>query len=195
MGSRIVIVDGHPDPGRERFCHALADAYAQAAVEGARAVRRITVAELDFPLLRTAKDWQDPNLVPAIRDCQEALTWADHLVIIYPLWMGTMPAVLKAWFEQVFRPGFAVPAGEGDGWPSGLLKGKSARLIVTMGMPAFAYRWYFFAHSLRSLERNILRFSGIAPVRDTLIGGIGSIDAGRRERWIESIRALGRDGL
>jgi putative NADPH-quinone reductase len=34
---------------------------------------------------------------------------------------------------------------------------KSARIIVTLGMPTLRYRWYFRAHSLRSLKRNILR--------------------------------------
>ena len=40
------------------------------------------------------------------------------------------------------------------------MSGKSARIVVTMGMPGFWYRWYFRAHSLRSLQRNILKFVG-----------------------------------
>jgi putative NADPH-quinone reductase len=194
VAERIVIIDGHPDPDHRRFCHALADAYAQAAVSAGHAVRRIAVGEIEVPLLRTALDWQEGTPPEVMRGCQEAIAWADHLVIIYPLWLGTMPALLKAWFEQVFRAGFAVPRTDSGGWPTGLLKGKSARIIVTMGMPALAYRWFFLAHSLRSLERNILRFSGIGPIRNTLIGGIGSIDAGRRGRWLDKIRAHGRAG-
>ncbi len=44
-----------------------------------------------------------------------------------------------------------------------------------MGMPALVYRWYFRAHSVRSLERNILGFVGIAPVNETLIGLTGNM--------------------
>jgi hypothetical protein len=63
-----------------------------------------------------------------------------------------------------------------------------------MGMPAWLYRWYFLAHSLKSLERNILRFSGINPVRETLIGGVEAGGPSARTRWIEVVRALGRAG-
>jgi hypothetical protein len=60
-----------------------------------------------------------------------------------------------------------------------------------MGMPALAYRWYFHAHSLKSLERNILRFSGIGPIRDTLIGSVEA-DAAVRQAWLRKMRSLGR---
>src|SRR5262245_42841392 len=112
--------------------------------------------------------------------------------IIYPLWLGTMPALLKAFFEQTFRPGFAFKTGE-RGWGS-LLQGRSARIVVTMGMPAFIYRWYFGAHGLKSLERSILRFVGIRPIRETLIGMIANADEGKRKAYLEKLRALGCEG-
>ena len=46
-----------------------------------------------------------------------------------------------------------------------------------MGMPALVYRWYFRAHSVKSLERNILGMVGIAPVSETLIGTVGTMKA------------------
>jgi hypothetical protein len=61
-------------------------------------------------------------------------------------------------------------------------------------MPALIYRLYFFAHSLRSLERNILRFSGFGPIRRTLIGRIEEIDQGRREQWLNHVYLLGQQG-
>ena len=66
------------------------------------------------------------------------------------------------------------------------------RVVVTVGMPAFVYRWYFRAHSLRSLERNILRFVGIAPVRQTLIGSVETCGARRHAQWLCELHALGR---
>ncbi|NNC65231.1 MAG: flavodoxin family protein, partial [Gammaproteobacteria bacterium] len=71
------------------------------------------------------------------------------------------------------------------------LRGKSARVIVTMGMPAFLYRWYFGAHGLKNLEQSILGFVGIKPVRATLIGRIENIGAGKRQRWLRKVEALG----
>jgi putative NADPH-quinone reductase len=125
-----------------------------------------------------------------VRQAQEAIRWADHLVILYPLWLGTMPALLKAFLEQAFRPGFAIGrGGSGSSWKK-LLTGKSARVVVTMGMPALVYRWFFRAHSLKSLERNILGFVGIGPIRETLIGTVEA-SAASRERWLAKLRALG----
>jgi len=62
-------------------------------------------------------------------------------------------------------------------------------------MPAVLYRWYFGAHGLKNLERNILRFVGIKPVRATLIGLIDAIDQPKRERWLAKLEQLGRGAL
>ena len=192
MTRRIAIIQGHPDPRGNHFGHALAEAYAQAAEAAGHEVRRVGIAKLDFPLLRTKKEFEKGKPPESVRAAQETIRWADHLVILYPLWLGGMPALLKAFLEQVFRHGFAMTT-EGRGWPKKLLKGKSARIVVTMGMPAFFYRWYFGAHSLKSLRRNILGFSGVGPIRACLIGTVEGSDA-RRRKWIEAMRALGRGG-
>ena len=190
MPRRIVIIDGHPDPDSARLCHGLAEAYAAGAEEGGHDVRRLDVASLDFPLLRTADDFETGSPPDVIADAQQTIEWAEHIVIVYPLWLGTMPALLKGFLEQVFRPGFAFERNSGS-WPASRLKGRSARVVVTMGMPAFVYRWYFWAHSLKSLERNILRFGGISPVRETLIGGAGDARPETRERWLAEMRTHG----
>jgi len=72
------------------------------------------------------------------------------------------------------------------------LGGRSARIVVTMGMPALLYRWYFRAHSVKALERNILGFVGIAPIHETLIGLVDSMDASTRRKWMSKLRAFGR---
>ena len=192
MARRIVIIQGHPDPAGERFCHALADAYAAGAEAAGREVKRIEVAKLEFPLLRTQADFEKGSPSPQVAAAQEAIRWAEHLVIVYPLWLGMMPALLKGFFEQVFRPGFAHRT-DARGWEA-LLKGRSARIVVTMGMPALVYRWYFGAHGLKSLERSILRFVGIKPIRETLIGMVGSPNERKSKTWLEKLRALGTNG-
>ena len=192
MGRRIVIILGHPDTRPGRFCHALAAEYARAASGEGHEVRTIDVARLEFPLLRSAKAWEKDAPVAAIRGAQETIAWADHLVIVFPLWLGDMPALLKGFFEQALRPGFAIgKATPGKLWTK-LLKGRSARIIVTMGMPAFFYSLYYRAHSVRSLKRNILDFCGISPVRTSLIGTVESDALGHRETWLAKVAALGR---
>jgi putative NADPH-quinone reductase len=192
MAQRITIIQGHPDPAGDRFCHALADAYVGGAEAAGLEVKRIEVAKLEFPLLRTQADFEKGSPPPYIAGAQEAIRWAEHLVIIYPLWLGMMPALLKGFFEQTFRPGFSHRT-DARGWQA-LLKGRSARIVVTMGMPALIYRWYFGAHGLKSLERSILAFVGIRPIRRTLIGMIGIANERKRKAWLERLRAVGAKG-
>jgi putative NADPH-quinone reductase len=192
MPRRILIIDGHPDTSGQRYVHALADAYRKGAQTAGHEVKAIDVGRLDFAGLRSNAEFQKGKPPIAICGAQEQVAWADHLVILYPLWLGAMPALLKSFFEQLLRPGFAFDAAKGKGLPRKLLKGKSARIIVTMGMPAFFYRWYFRAHSLKSLERNILGFCGIDPVRATLVGMVEGMSQRQRREWLAKVEALGR---
>jgi putative NADPH-quinone reductase len=211
MSKRIAIIQGHPDPRAHHFGNALAQAYDDGARAAGHEVKSVEVAKLSFPLLRSAEDFYVGTSPEDIATAQDAIRWADHLLIVYPLWHGHFPALFHAFLEQVFRPGFAVQSGHGA-MPKRLLTKKTARIVITMGMPPFFYRWYYGAHSLKSLERNILRFSGIGPISVTLIGGLGAgAVAGQtlqsferaypflkgskaRERWLAKMRTLGHDG-
>ncbi len=169
----------------------MADIYATGAQEAGHEIKRIEIANLSFPILRTQAEFEDTPPTDVIRSAQETISWAEHIVLIYPLWLGSMPALTKAFLEQVFRPGFAFDGTSASGF-SKRLKGRSARIVVTMGMPAVAYRWYFRAHSLKNLKRNILGFCGIGPCRDCLIGMIENLSETRRQKWLERMRAFGR---
>jgi putative NADPH-quinone reductase len=194
MPQKIVVIQGHPDTAGNHLCHALADAYAEGARSAGHEVHRIEVGRLDFPLLRTQAEFEHGPIPESLRDARDAVAQAAHIVIVFPLWLGDMPALLKGFLEQLLRPGFAFTYQD-KGFPKKGLKGRSARVIVTMGMPALAYRLYFFAHSLRSLKRNILQFVGIDPVRDTLFGMVGDVDKPQVSKWLEKVRALGAKGI
>jgi putative NADPH-quinone reductase len=191
MSERVLILDGHPDPAPDRLVHALATAYQEGAAAGKHEVFALRLADLTFPLLRTQEDYEHEEPTDVIRRCQSAMDWSTHVVILYPLWLGSMPAMLKALLEQMIRPGFAFGTRKLGGWPVNLQGGKTARIIVTMGMPAWVYRWYFRAHSVRSLQRNILRFIGFRRVRATLIGGVGGMSSARAQACLADVRELG----
>ena len=200
MSRRIAIIQGHPDPAGHHLLHALADAYAETAVAAGHEVRRIDVANLEFPLLRTQEDFEKGAVPPALVGPQDDMRWAEHWVFVFPLWHGTMPALLKGFLEHIFRPGFALAyakdaAGGRDAshFPRRLLIGHSARIIVTMGMPALFYRWYFGAYGVRGFERSMLRFAGIKPIRESFYGLAFANDK-KRARWIEDMRRHGRRG-
>ena len=121
----------------------------------------------------------------------DLIAWAQHLLIVFPLWLGEMPALLKGFLEQVARPGFAFKADGGNAFSHKGLKGRSARVVLTMGMPALVYRYYYRAHSLKSLERNILGFVGIAPIHETLIGMVGQLTPDQAQAQLAKLRRLG----
>jgi len=192
MIKRILVIQGHPDSSEQHFCHALAASYVRGAQATGNSVRHLAVADLDFPILRRQMDWETGSVPAALVPAQEAIQWAEHIVFFFPLWLGEMPALLKAFLEQVARPGFAFTGGK-DGNPFGKkgLTGRSARIVVTMGMPAMVYRWYFRAHSLKSLERNILGFVGIGPIDETLVGMVANMSPSDAAKWLKKLERLG----
>lgn len=192
MYKRIAIIQGHPDPDEVHFGHRLAVEYAQSAIDEGCDVETVNVAKLQFPLLRSQSAWETQRVPASLLAAQNALKWAEHWVLFFPLWLGDMPALTKGFFEQVLRPGFAFSEGTRGPSAEKLLAGKTARLVVTMGMPAAMYRWYFRAHSVKSLERNILGYCGITRVDETLIGAVGEMSEAKAKHWFRKMRALGK---
>ena len=188
---RILLIQGHPDAISPHLCHLLAEAYKDGAEAAGHSVRTVEVAQLDFPLLRNQEDWEHGSLPANLLPAQADIAWAQHLVLFFPLWLGDMPALLKGFLEQVARPGFAFQAEGSNPMGKKGLTGRSARVVVTMGMPALVYRWYFRAHSVKSLERNVLGFVGIAPINETLIGLVDRLSEGDVAKWREKMRKLG----
>jgi putative NADPH-quinone reductase len=186
---KTLVIDGHPDPG-PAFCHALSQAYMEGARDAGHETRFIRLADAQFPLLRNAAEFAAPPSEPSILSARDDILWAMHIALIFPLWMGAAPALLRGFLEQAARANFF-----GEVTSRGLeqrLKGKSARLIVTMGMPAIVYRTAFGAHGVKSLARSVLGFAGARPVRMTLIGGIEATEAVQAGR-IARVRALGAE--
>ena len=192
MTRRIAVIQGHPDPAGHHLLHAMADAYAEGATAAGHEVRRIEVGKLEFPLLRTQEEFETGALPPALVQAREDMRGAEHWVFLFPLWHGTMPALFKGFLEHIFRPGFAMEYQK-EGFPKRLLAGRSARIVVTMGMPVLLYRWYFGGYGLRAFERSMLSFAGIKPVRESLYG-LSFADEKKRARWIEDMRRHGGRG-
>jgi len=186
--SRILVVVGHSRLGT--YCEALGEAYARGGRAGGHDVTLVKTAGLEFdPVLRGAYV-ELQELEPDLQIARRALTDADHIVIIFPLWMGTMPAILKGFLERILQPDLFAAAKEGRFIHP--LKGKSARIIVTMGMPGFIYRWWFGTHALSVIKHNILKFLGVSPVRTTIHGGVETVHQTRREAWLAEAEELGR---
>jgi putative NADPH-quinone reductase len=112
---KIAIIQGHPDGGGGRLCQALADAYCSRAPAGGHHFRVIDIGRIDFPLLRTKSSFERGAVRTQLQKAQEAIAWADHLLLVYPLWLGEMPALVTGCLEQVMRPSSVFTVG-GHGW-------------------------------------------------------------------------------
>jgi putative NADPH-quinone reductase len=190
MGKRILLILGHPQ--RDSFCGAIANSYMEGAKAAGNEVQLIVLGNLSFdPLLHDgyAKIQElEPDLVAG----QAAITWAQHIVFVYPIWWGAMPALLKGFIDRIFLPGFAFKYREGSQFWDRLLLGRSARLLVTMDTPPWYFRWVYRMPGHNQMKRTILEFSGIKPVTISSFGPIKGSNQQKRERWLAQANAYGR---
>jgi putative NADPH-quinone reductase len=190
MKKKILMIIGHPY--KNSFCHALAENYLKGAKNTGAEVNCIDLAEIQFdPILRFGYNkrmtWE-PDLVEA----WQKIEWSDHLVFVFPLWWGTMPAILKGFFDRVFLPGKAFSYRKDSVWWDKHLKGKSARVIVTMDQPALYHYLINWAPGFRSIKKMILNFCGVSPVKFTSIGPIRNSTDIFRNKKLETIYNLGQ---
>ena len=184
----ILVIVGHPRPGS--FCEALADAYADAARAAGADVRVAKLGELAFdPSLHGGYTSITP-LEPALSTAQADILWANHLVLVYPNWWGTFPALLKGFFDRVLLPGFAFKYRQNSPMWDKLLAGRSARVFVTMDSPPWYYRWLVGAPGDKQIRKSILTFCGISPVHIHHHGPMRTSTEGQRAKWLEAARAL-----
>jgi NAD(P)H dehydrogenase (quinone) len=186
--ARIAIIVGHAR--HNTFCEALGRAYRRGAMAGGHeAVLFVTSAMVFDPVLHDGFERLQP-LEKDLKAAHDAMLAADHLVVIFPLWFGTLPAILKGFLERVMQAEL-FEAGRQRKFLK-VLRGKSCRVIVTMGMQGFVYRWWFGAHSVKMLASNILGFVGAGPIRTTVYGNVDGVTTERRRVWIDEVESLGR---
>lgn len=186
---KILIIQGHPDP--ESYNYAIQDAYRKGALNSGAEIREIFVGELEFnPNLRFGYR-NRTELEPCLIEAQEKIKWCDHIVLIYPIWWGSMPAMLKGFFDRVFLPGFAFKKRENSVWWDKCLTGKTARVISTLDQPVWYYKLVNGSPTDTVIKRLTFGFCGIKPTKITNIGPLRLSTNSFRESWLKKIEALG----
>ncbi|MBS0248880.1 MAG: NAD(P)H-dependent oxidoreductase [Proteobacteria bacterium] len=187
--ARIVVIVG--TPLQDSYCEALGRAYQRGAESASHEARLFVLGEMNFDaILREGYRHEQP-LEPDLITAREAFVAADHIVLIFPLWCGDMPAIMKGFIERILQADLLRIQKSGGRASWKLFKNKSARVIMTMGMPGWFYRWYFGAHALKLMKRNILHFAGIKPVRSTIFGMIEAVGDEKRKEWLRAVEAMG----
>lgn len=186
---KITVLDSHPD--EESFCSALAERYATSAETAGHEVRRLVLREMEFDPILHAGYRQSQKLEPDLIRAQESITWCEHLMIVHPVWWGSMPALLKGFFDRTFLPGWAFKYHENGVFWDRLLSGRSARLIVTSDAPSLYNRIVHRNAPIRATRNMILKFSGFNPVKLMAIGSVRSLTESRRADYLTKAGELG----
>lgn len=189
--SRLLIIDGHPDP--ESYGAALAEAYKKGAEASGAEVHEIVIRDLTFNTNLQYGYRQRTELEPDLLNAQKELKWAQHIVWVYPVWWGSVPALVKGFIDRVFLPGFAFKKRENSLFWDRFLTGRSARIICTLDQPAWYYWLVYGRPSTNAMKKLTLQFCGIRPVRVTTIGPIRLSKPEYRQRWLERVERLGAE--
>lgn len=189
---RILILLGHTDA--DTFSGILADRYQVSAENAGHEVARVNLGELKFdPILHKGyKEIQE--LEPDLIEVQETIKWADHIVVVYPNWWYTMPAILKGFFDRTWLPGFAFNFDKKTGKVAQHLKGKSARVIVVAGTYSPMKAWWKFGDFTNEIQHGILGFAGIKAAV-TVFGPCEHVDDTCRMKWLTQIESMGKKGV
>lgn len=185
---RCLLILAHPR--RDSLCGALFDACAGGARQAGVECRELILSEMRFdPGVHTVSPEQQP-LEPDLVRAQRDIGWAEHLILVYPTWWGTFPALLKGFLDRVMTPGFAFRHIEHGRWDK-LLAGRTADLITTMDTPPFIYRFVYRAPGRQALARATLGYCGLRTARIETFGPVVASSAAQRTLWLERARASG----
>jgi NAD(P)H dehydrogenase (quinone) len=186
---KILIINGHPDS--ESYCWALAAAYKKGAEAAGAEVYELNINNLTFnPNLQFGyrkRTELEPDLILA----QEKIKWADHIVMIYPVWWGQVPGLMKGFIDRTFLPGFAFEKRENSVWWDKYLTGKTGRIISTLDTPGWYYWLVYGRPSNIAMKKLVMKFCGISPVGVTTIAPIRFSKDSFREKWLKKVEKLG----
>lgn len=187
---KVLIVDGHPDS--ESYGRALADAYEEGARSGGAEVQRRNIRDLRFdPVLhRGYREIQE--LEEDLTEMQQTIEWCQHFAFVCPIWWGGLPALTKGFIDRTFLPGWAFRYHDNDPFWDGLLKGRSARLILTSDAPDLFNRLVYLDSPARSIKNLIFWFCGFKPLKTTRIGNVKNMSESSRHKRLEEVRRIAR---
>lgn len=183
---KILTILGHPT--KNSFNHAVLKQYIKGAKQNNQ-VKTIYLGDLKFnPILQEGYK-QRQVLEPDLKSAQKLIKWADKITLVYPTWWGAYPALLKGFFERIFLPHYAYKYTGPYKWKK-LLKGRTARIIVTMDAPLLYYK-FIIGDPGYKLMKATLAFCGIKPIQKTYISGLKFKNKKRREKILKNIYKIG----
>lgn len=188
MSKRVLILAANPK--KDSFVSHLAQTYANSAKKQ-HDVKLLNLSDMAFDVDLSDGYENNHSMEDSLKSFQNALEWCEHLVIVTPIWWGSLPAKLKGLIDRTLLPGFAFQYEEGKLMPEQLLKGRTARIVMTMDTPPWYYVLFQGAPAIKQLKIATLKFVGFHSVKSNMIGPIISSTEKSRNKWVNTISKLG----
>lgn len=182
---KIVVINGHPS--QTSFNHSLVHTYLEATIQFGVQVELIEIGQLNFdPNLKFGYE-KRIELEYDLLESWKKIINADHLVWIFPVWWGGLPAITKGFIDRLFLPSMAFSYYNNSNRIRGNLQNKTARIVTTLDQPGWTYKWYFGEPSTRQLKQATLQFCGVKKIKTDYIGSIRGSSLAQREKWLQSM--------
>jgi NAD(P)H dehydrogenase (quinone) len=187
----ILIIVGHPS--KESFSKSIGESYSRGAKSSGHSTKIIYLSELNFD-----PDLKDgyKKIIPLEKDLvgvQKSILWANHIVLISPVWWGSVPAKFKGLIDRIILPGFAFKYERKSLLPKQLLRGKSGRIFLTKGGSRLFYFGAFVSPGM-ILRRFVFNFTGIFPVRVKSFYSMNSLNEERAKKILKNVFKIGKRG-
>jgi len=182
----VLIVTAHP--ASHGFTHKIAARYKKEKEDRGDEVFLMDLYKKKYqqPFLTFENPKTDCKPTATHRAIQEKITWADEIVLVFPVWWFAEPAILKNFFDQNFTAGFAYKYTP-NGIRRELLEGRTARIFATADGPWWVYLIFHIIISLR-FRVGVLGFCGIqVQSLDVFSDMIKKRDDLSRERMLERV--------
>lgn len=183
-----LIIDGHPDARSltAELARRYADAHGDAEV--------LALRELEFDLSLRFGYRERMTLEPDLVEAKRILREAQTVVVATPLWWGSVPAVLKGFFDRALLPQQEYRYTS-LGLPEGMLPARHGRLLLLADTPWYAAPFTGLPAQTQ-IARNTMRLCGIRSVRTHRMLGVKDASPARIDSWLARAATLGaRDGI
>lgn len=187
---KIAVVNTHPNP--DSFTYSLREAIVGKLQEMGHQVQDRDLYTLQFNPVLSLEEYtatMTGEFQEDVKVEQEYIEWADYLIFIYPLWWGTLPALLKGYIDRVFAYGFAYQMDDGD--VKKLLTGKKAILFTTMGNSDGHYREVQMYDAMnKTVDEGIFEYVGIEVLEHKYFASVTSVDDETRKQMLEEAKSI-----
>lgn len=189
MPKKIFVWVGHPKS--DTLCSAIGDAYEKGAELAGAQVRRMDLSHMSFDMEVPGYTSRTVPLDPDLKEWQDNVAWADHLMFIHPYWWAAMPAKAKAVLDRALTPGFGYKyRAKGMLWDK-LLTGKTADAVITSDTPPLLDTLLYRRPARRVMKNQVLGFCGIKAKKIIQLGSVKMAKPSKIQSWIGKAEALG----